>query len=81
MRMGNTGRDKCKQVQKNGSPGKNRGRKTLNNLMTKEQIEQLRALIQCEIDYAMQEESGYKFSYETKAFNDGAWETFKETFK
>ena len=49
--------------------------------MTEEQIEQLRALIQCEIDYAMQEESGYKFSYETKAFNDGAWETFKETFK
>ena len=49
--------------------------------MTDEQIDQLRALIQCEIDYAMQEESGYKFSYETKAFNDGAWETFKETFK
>ena len=50
-------------------------------LMTDEQIDQLRALIQCEIDYALQEESGYKFSYETKAFNDGAWETFKETFK
>jgi len=49
--------------------------------MTDEQIEQLRALIQCEIDYALQEENGYRFSYETKAFNDGAWETFKETFK
>ena len=49
--------------------------------MTDEQIDQLRALIQCEIDYALQEENGYRFSYETKAFNDGAWETFKETFK
>ena len=49
--------------------------------MTKEQIEQLRALIQCEIDYAMQEESGYRFSYETKAFNDGAWQTFIDSFK
>jgi hypothetical protein len=48
--------------------------------MTKEQIEQLRALIQCEIDYAMQEESGYRFSYETKEFNDGAWETFIDSF-
>jgi len=48
--------------------------------MTKEQIEQLRALIQCEIDYAMQEESGYRFSYETKKFNDGAWETFIDSF-
>ena len=48
--------------------------------MTKEQIEQLRALIQCEIDYALQEENGYRFSYETKEFNDKAWETFMETF-
>ena len=48
--------------------------------MTDEQIDQLRALIQCEIDYALQEENDYKFSYETKAFNDGAWETFKESF-
>jgi hypothetical protein len=49
--------------------------------MTEEQIEQLRALIQCEIDYALQEENEYRFSYEIKAFNDGAWKTFKETFK
>jgi hypothetical protein len=48
--------------------------------MTKEQIEQLRALIQCEIDYALQEENGYRFSYETKAFNDGAWQTFIDSF-
>jgi hypothetical protein len=49
--------------------------------MTKEQIEQLRALIRCEIDYALQEENGYRFSYETKAFNDGAWESFTTTFE
>jgi|LakMenE01Jun11ns_1017448.scaffolds.fasta_scaffold9205361_3 hypothetical protein len=49
--------------------------------MTKEQIEQLRALIQCEINYALQEESGYRFSYETKEFNDTAWETFIDSFK
>ena len=49
--------------------------------MTEQQIEQLRALIQCEIDYALQEENGYRFSYETKAFNDGAWETFTKTFE
>jgi hypothetical protein len=48
--------------------------------MTKEQIEQLRALIQCEIDYALQEENAYRFSYETKAFNDGAWQTFIDSF-
>jgi hypothetical protein len=48
--------------------------------MTKEQIEQLRALIQCEIEYALQEENRYGFSYETKAFNDGAWETFIDSF-
>jgi hypothetical protein len=48
--------------------------------MTKEQIEQLRALIQCEIDYALQEENGYRFSYETKKFNDGAWQTFVDSF-
>lgn len=49
--------------------------------MTKEQIEQLRALIQCEIEYALQEENGYRFSYENKEFNDKAWETFKESFE
>lgn len=48
--------------------------------MTKEQIEQLRALIQREIDYALQEESGYKFSYENKESNDRAWETFTNSF-
>jgi hypothetical protein len=48
--------------------------------VTKEQIEQLRALIQCEIDYAIQEENGYRFSYETKEFNDGAWQTFIDSF-
>ena len=48
--------------------------------MTRKQIEQLRALIQCEIDYAIQEEKEYRFSYETKEFNDGAWETFIDSF-
>ena len=49
--------------------------------MTEQQIEQLRALIQCEIDYAIREERGDKFAFEHKKFNDGAWETFKESFK
>ena len=49
--------------------------------MTDEQIEQLRALIQCEVDYMLREERGDEFAYEHKNFNDGAWETFKETFK
>ena len=48
--------------------------------MTKEQIEQLRALIQCEIEYAIQEENGHRFSHETKQFNDGAWQTFIDSF-
>jgi len=49
--------------------------------MTEQQIEQLRALIQCEIDYALREERGEMFAFEHTEFNDGAWETFKESFK
>mgnify|MGYP006290348737 FL=1 len=49
--------------------------------MTDEQIEQLRALIQCEIDYMLREERGEKFAFEHDNFNTLAWETFKETFK
>ncbi len=48
--------------------------------MTKEQIQQLRALIKREIEYALQEENGYRFSYETKEYNDKAWETFIDSF-
>ncbi len=49
--------------------------------MTNEQIEQLRALIQCEIDYMLREERGEKFAFEHDNFNTLAWESFKETFK
>ena len=49
--------------------------------MTDEQIEQLRALIQCEIDSALREERGEEFAYTHNNFNTLAWETFKETFK
>ena len=49
--------------------------------MTDEQIDQLRALIQCEVDYVLREERGERFAFEHKKFNDNAWETFKETFK
>ena len=48
--------------------------------MTKEQIEQLRALIQCEIDYALREERGEMFAFEHGEFNDGAWQTFIDSF-
>ena len=48
--------------------------------MTDEQIDQLRALIQCEVEYALQEENGYMWSYERKEINDAAWKNFKETF-
>ena len=48
--------------------------------MTKEQIEQLRALIQCEVDYVLREERGEKFAYEHRNFNDGAWQTFIDSF-
>ena len=48
--------------------------------MTKEQIEQLRALIQCEVEYALKEEHGYKFAFEHRDFNDGAWQTFIDSF-
>jgi len=49
--------------------------------MTKDQIERLRALIQCEVEYALQEENGYKFSYETREFNNILWQTFIDSFK
>jgi len=49
--------------------------------MTDEQIDQLRALIQCEVDFMLREERGDKFAYEHNDFNTAAWETFKETFK
>lgn len=48
--------------------------------MTKQQIEQLRALIQCEIDYALREERGEMFAFEHREFNDGAWQTFIDSF-
>ena len=48
--------------------------------MTKEQIEQFRALIQCEIDYAVREERGEMFAFEHREFNDGAWQTFIDSF-
>jgi hypothetical protein len=49
--------------------------------MTKEQIEILRSLIRGEIEAAIQNENGYKFSYEQEKMNDQAWEAFKESFK
>ena len=48
--------------------------------MTKEQIEQLRALIQCEIDYALREERGDKFAFEHDKYNTLAWQTFIDSF-
>lgn len=48
--------------------------------MTKEQIEQLRALIQCEIDYALREERGDKFAFEHNDYNTLAWQTFIDSF-
>ena len=49
--------------------------------MTDKQIEILRTLIKGEIESALQNENGYKFSYEQEKANDQGWETFKETFK
>ena len=49
-------------------------------LMTKEQIEMLRSLIQGEIEVALQNENGYRFSFEQEKSNDQGWETFIQTF-
>ena len=49
-------------------------------LMTKEQIEMLRCLIQGEIEVALQNENGYRFSFEQEKSNDQEWETFIQTF-
>jgi hypothetical protein len=48
--------------------------------MTKEQIEILRSLIKGEIEAALQNENGYKFSYEQEKANDQGWETFIDSF-
>jgi hypothetical protein len=48
--------------------------------MTKEQIEMLRCLIQGEIEAAIQNENGYKFSFEQEKANDQGWETFTNSF-
>jgi hypothetical protein len=48
--------------------------------MTKEQIEMLRCLIQGEIESALQNENGYKFSFEQEKSNDQGWETFIDSF-
>lgn len=48
--------------------------------MTKEQIEMLRCLIQGEIEVALQNENGYRFSFEQEKSNDQGWETFIQTF-
>ena len=49
-------------------------------LMTKEQIEMLRSLIQGEIEVALQNENGYRFSFEQEKANDQGWQTFIQTF-
>ena len=49
--------------------------------MTKEQIEMLRTLIKCEIEVALQNESGYRFVYEHEEATNKAWETFIDSFK
>jgi hypothetical protein len=48
--------------------------------MTREQIEILRSLIRGEIEAAIQNENGYKFSYEQEKANDQGWETFIDSF-
>jgi imidazoleglycerol phosphate synthase glutamine amidotransferase subunit HisH len=48
--------------------------------MTKEQIEILRCLIKGEIEAAIQNENGYKFSFEQEKSNDQGWETFIDSF-
>lgn len=48
--------------------------------MTKEQIKMLRTLIQCEIEAAIQNESGFRFSFEQEKANDQGWETFIDSF-
>ena len=48
--------------------------------MTKEQIEMLRTLIQGEIEAAIQNENGYRFSFEQEQTNIQGWETFIDSF-
>ena len=49
--------------------------------MTEQQIDLLRTLIQAEVEYAIQNENGYMWSFEQDKANDQAWETFKRTFR
>lgn len=49
--------------------------------MTEQQIDLLRTLIQAEIEYAIQNENGYKWSFEQGKANDQDWETFKRTLR
>lgn len=48
--------------------------------VTKEQIQMLRTLIQGEIEAALQNENGYRFSFEQEQTNIQGWETFKDSF-
>lgn len=48
--------------------------------VTKEQIEMLRTLIQGEIEAALQNESGFRFSFEQEKANEQGWETFIDSF-
>lgn len=49
-------------------------------LMTKEQIEMLRCLIQGEIEAALQNETDTDFLLNREKSNDQRWETFIQTF-
>lgn len=48
--------------------------------MKMNQILKLRELIQAEIEYALQEETGYRFSCETKEHVEKKWASFIESF-
>ena len=48
--------------------------------MTKEQIQMLRTLIQGEIEAALQNENGCRFSFEQEQTNIQGWETFIDSF-
>lgn len=49
--------------------------------MTDEQLDLLRNTIQREISYAIQENEGFMWAFETAEECDKLWETLKETFK
>ena len=48
--------------------------------VTKEQIQMLRTLIQGEIEAALQNENGCRFSFEQEQTNIQGWETFIDSF-